>query len=417
MSAITIVIIIVCILIFDFVLETTLSILNGHYASPSLPEKLKGIYSEEKYAESLRYQKINRKYSYITSGFTFALTLSFFLTGGFGWLDNLLRPLTENPILLALLYFGTIGLVLTIINLPFEWYNTFVIEEKFGFNKTTPKLFWLDNLKSLLLSAILGGGILSLIIWIYTLSPEWFWLIAWGAMAVISVFISMLYSKIIVPLFNKQSPLPEGELRTAIEEFSKRAGFKIKNIFVIDSSKRSSKSNAYFTGFGKQKRIVFYDTLIENHTIDELVAVLAHEVGHYKKKHVLKGLITSLAQNLLMFFLLGLFLKSNVVAQAMGANQASFHINIIAFGLLYSPLSLIFGLFGNISSRKHEYQADRFAAENANPVAMQNALKKLSVDNLSNLQPHPLYVFFHYSHPTTLQRLEKLDEFINQKTN
>ena len=412
MSVFTVFTIIVCILIFSFLLENGLEILNGRYAPHTLPKKLEGIYTQKKYIKSLQYQKTNRNFSHISSGFMFVFALGFFLAGGFGWLNQILCQITAQPILLALLYFGIIGFVMTVINLPFSWYHTFVIEQKFGFNKSTQKTFWLDVLKSLIISAILGGGILSLVIWIYSLSPEWFWLAAWGAMAVISVFMNLFYSKLIVPLFNKQTPLPDGELRIAIENFSNRVGFKLENIFVIDSSKRSSKSNAYFTGFGKQKRIVLYDTLIDSHSTDELVAILAHEIGHYKKKHILRNLFISLAQSLLMFFLLGLFLSSNTIAEAMGAEQASFHVNIIAFGLLYSPFSLIFGLLGNILSRKYEYEADCFAAKNTDAKVMQDALKKLSVDNLSNLHPHPLYVFFHYSHPTTLQRLEQLDKFI-----
>ncbi len=411
MSSASIAIIIVCILVFNYLLETGLDILNGRHVLPSLPKELESIYDQEKYLQSINYQKTNRNFSYIVSGLMFVLSLIFFLLGGFGWLDDLLRQYTENPILLALLYFGIIGLILDLINTPFEWYHTFVIEQRFGFNKTTPKLFWIDKLKSLLLMAVLGGGILALIIWIYSLSQEWFWLIAWAVLSVFSIFMSMFYSRLIVPLFNKQKPLPEGELRTAIENFSQKAGFKLRNIFVIDGSKRSSKSNAYFTGLGKQKRIVLYDTLIQNHTTEELVAVLAHEVGHYKKKHIQKGLIASLIQSLFVFFLLGLFLNNVSIAQAMGAHQASFHINIIAFGLLYAPISLIFGLLGNMLSRKHEYEADLFSAENAGAPAMASALKKLSIDNLSNLRPHPLYVFFHYSHPATLQRLARLDSF------
>ena len=415
MSVTVIFILIISILIFDFILENGLEILNGRYASPTLPQKLEGIYTQEKYSKSLLYQKANRNVSYFRSALLFVITMSFFLAGGFGSLDQMLRTITEQPILLALMYFGILGLALTIISVYFNWYDTFNIEQKFGFNKSTPSIFWQDISKSLLISIILGGGILSLIIWIYGFSPEWFWLIAFGAMTLISIFMSMFYSKLIVPLFNKQTPLPEGELRTAIDDFANRVGFNLKNIYVIDGSKRSSKSNAYFTGFGKQKRIVLYDTLIANHSTEELVAILAHEVGHYKKKHLLKGLFASLLQTFLMFFLLGLFLGSNSIAEAMGAAQPSFHINIIAFGLLYSPVSLIFGLFGNILSRKYEYEADRFAAENANATAMQSALKKLSVDNLSNLQPHQLYVFFHYSHPTTLQRLDRLDELTSKK--
>lgn len=328
--------------------------------------------------------------------------------GGFAFLDGLAWSFTDNQILLALFFFGIIALGADLLSLPFSIYATFVIEEKFGFNKTTVKTFILDKVKGLLLGGLIGGGLLALIVWIFAATGPWFWLIAWALISGFMVFMSMFYSNLIVPLFNKQTPLEDGELRDAIETFSVKTGFKLKNIYVIDSSKRSSKGNAYFTGLGSKKRIVLYDTLINEHTTEELVAVLAHEIGHYKKKHTITGMILSILQTGLMLFILSLFISRPALSEALGATTPSFHMGLIAFGMLYTPLSLVLGLLSNALSRKNEYAADRFAGENYSPVALMDALKKLSINNLSNLRPHPTYVFFYYSHPPLLKRLAAL---------
>jgi STE24 endopeptidase len=293
-----------------------------------------------------------------------------------------------------------------------------VIEEKFGFNKTTPKTFLFDKIKGLLLGAVIGGGLLSLIVFIYQSSGSHFWLLVWAVVTIFMIFMTMFYSNLIVPLFNKQTPLETGKLRDAIEAFAIKAGFRLKNIYVINGSLRSKKANAYFTGLGMKKRIVLYDTLINDHTTEELVAVLAHEIGHYKKKHTLVGIILAVLQTGLMLFFLSLFIKpGSSVSQALCQSlagfsdqpvQQSFYMGILAFGMLYSPLSLVLGIFFNMLSRSNEYAADRFAGTWYDPRFLMEALKKLSVNNLSNLRPHPAYVFFYYSHPTLLQRLEKL---------
>lgn len=397
-------------LVFDYILERMLDYLNSTCWSDELPSELSGIYDPERYKKSQQYHRVNRRFSFIVETFTFALMLAMLFSSGFAFIDNLTRSITTHPVLMALLFFGILGLAADIISIPFSWYGTFVIEERFGFNKTTAGTFLLDKLKGWLLGAIIGGGLLALIVWIYEMTGSWFWLLAWGVITVFTVFMSMFYSSIIVPLFNKQKPLEENELRKAIENYASRVGFKLKNIFVIDGSKRSSKGNAYFTGLGPRKRIVLYDTLIEKHSNEELVAVLAHEIGHYKKKHTLKGMVISVVQTGLMLFIFSLFLKSPYLSQALGATEPSFHMSLLAFGMLYSPLSLIIGLGMNILSRKHEYQADSFAATTYNPDALSLALKKLSVDNLSNLRPHPAYVFFHYSHPPLLKRLKAIQE-------
>ena len=411
---------ILAILIVDFLLERVLEYLNTTRWSDALPDELKGIYDEERYRKSQRYLKEKQHFSWVIDSVTFVAMVAILCLGGFVWLDDLLRRITENPILLALLFFGIIGFISSLVMTPFELYGTFVIEEKFGFNTTTMKTFTLDKLKGWLLGVLIGGGILALIIWIYTTTGNYFWLIVWGVITLFMIFMSMFYSNLIVPLFNKQKPLDSGELRDAIESFANKVGFRLKNIYVIDGSKRSTKANAYFTGLGRKKRIVLYDTLIRDHTTEELVGVLAHEIGHYKKKHTLQGIILSILQTGLMLFILSLFIRKDSALSALLCQALSgfsglqaipgFHLGILAFGLLYSPLSFILGILESMLSRTNEYAADRFAGINYNPVSLQNALKKLSVNQLSNLRPHPLYVFFHYSHPPLLSRLRALAE-------
>jgi len=410
MTAQTIFYIIIGILLFDFILERVLDYLNSTYWSNELPAELAGIYDSDKYKKSQDYEKVSTRFSILTGSLGLAALLLILYLDGFAWLDNFVRQYTQNPILIALMFFGILGLAADIISIPFSIYATFVIEEKFGFNKTTPKTYVLDKLKGWLLAAVIGGGLLALIVWIYLISGKWFWLIAWAVIGLFTIFMTMFYSNIIVPLFNKQKPLEGGDLRNAIEDFAQKVGFKLKNIFVMDGSKRSTKANAYFTGLGSKKRIVLFDTLIKDHSNEELVGVLAHEIGHYKKKHTITATIISILQTGLMLFILSMFIGNPVLSQALGAVEGSFHLGILAFGLLYSPISLILGLIMNIISRKNEYTADRYAGENYQPKALQGALKKLSVNQLSNLRPHPAYVFFYYSHPPLLQRLKALNK-------
>ena len=405
-------IIIIAFLIADYLLGRWLDYLNSLSWSNELPEELKGIYDAEKYRKSQDYLKVKHKFALLTSTLTFVVMLLFFYFKGFAGVDNFARSYSANPIVIALIFFGALGLAADILSTPFQLYSQFVIEQKFGFNKTTPKTYIFDKLKSWLLGAVIGGGLLSLIIWIYDSTGEYFWLIAWAVITAFMLFMTMFYSSLIVPLFNKQTPLEEGELRNAINDFAVKTGFKLDNIYVIDGSKRSTKANAYFSGLGMKKRIVLYDTLIKDHTTEELVAVLAHEIGHYKKKHTLKGMFMSVVQTGLMLYIISLFIGNPVLSQALGAQQGSFHMGILAFGLLYSPLSLLLGILMNQLSRKYEFEADRFAGENYNASALQQALKKLSVNNLSNLKPHPIYVFFHYSHPPLLERLKALEKLV-----
>lgn len=406
--ALKILIIIYIITIFDFILERSLSLLNSVKRNRTIPQELEGVYDEETYRKSIDYKWTNEKFGILTSSFSFVLIIAMLILQGFSFADNLSRGISEQPIILALTFFGILFLASDVLGIPFELYSTFVIEEKYGFNKTTPLLYITDKLKGYLLGALIGGGLLALFIWFYQKIGNDFWIYIWLIFTVFSIFMSMFYSNLIVPLFNKQIPLADGELRDAITQFAEKAGFKLKNIYVIDGSKRSTKANAYFTGLGPKKRIVLYDTLINQLSTQEIVAVLAHEIGHYKKRHTYTSLVASVIQMGITLFILSLFIGSPYMNEALGVTKPGIHIGLIVFGILYSPISLIVGLLMNVISRKNEYQADRYAASFGLADELIGGLKKLSKNNLSNLNPHPAYVFFHYSHPTLLQRIKAL---------
>jgi len=402
--------IIIAILIFDFLLERLLNYLNSTRWSNELPKELHGIYDIDQYKKSQDYYFENQKLGLITSILTFLILLLLLFFGGFSMVDGWARLLSGNSIFIAILFFGILGFAMDIISTPFSLYDTFVIEEKYGFNKTTLKTFFLDKIKGWFLAAIIGGGLLALVVWFYEQTTNMFWIYTWILVSVFMIFMTMFYSTLIVPIFNKQTPLEEGGLRNAIQELCKKVDFKLDNLFVIDGSKRSTKANAYFSGLGAKKRIVLFDTLIEDLTQNEILAVLAHEIGHYKKKHTRTGIIISILQTGLTLFILSLFIGNPKLSGALGSGIPSFHLGLIAFGILYSPISTIIGLGMNFFSRKNEFQADDFAKFNFNGEDLSSALKKLSVKNLSNLTPHPAFVFFHYSHPPLLERLKRLKE-------
>ena len=404
----TVFVIMIGVLLFGYLLERILDFLNLKHTYPELPEELSGIFDPDEYKKSQLYKQDNTRFSFLTSSVSTVAVLVVFLLGGFGWLDRWVSGHTSSYVVHVLLFFGILALVSDLLTTPFAIYDTFVIEERYGFNRTTARTFILDKIKGWILGAVIGGGLLALITWIYMLTGQWFWIIALGAVTLFSIFLTMFYSNLIVPLFNKQTPLEEGSLRNKIEEFARKAAFRLNNIYVMDGSKRSSKSNAYFTGLGPRKRIVLYDTLIGDLEEEEIVAVLAHEVGHYKKKHTLKGMVLSTLQMALTFYLFSLFVRVDDFSIALGGQQASFHLGLIAFGILYSPISMLLGIGTNLFSRHNEYQADGYARSHYNAGKLISSLKKLSKNNLSNLTPHPVYVFFHYSHPPLLQRIRAL---------
>ncbi|WP_027066403.1 M48 family metallopeptidase [Maribacter sp. Hel_I_7] len=396
------------ILIGEFILATVMNYLNAKRFKDPIPKDLSDVYNTEEYAKSQDYKLTNYKFGIFTSIFSLTLILLFLFFGGFAWVDNIAQSQSENIIIQALIFFGIIMIGSDILNIPFSYYQTFIIEEKFGFNKTSKATFFVDKLKQWAMTVVVGGCILSMVIWFFQWAGTNFWLYTWALVAVFTLFMNLFYSKLIVPLFNKQEPLEAGSLKEKIENYAAQVGFDLQNIFVINGSKRSTKANAYFSGFGKEKRVTLYDTLINDLEEEEIVAVLAHEIGHYKKKHIIFNLATSILLTGLMLLILSLFINNPEVSLAIGVNRPSFHAALIGFGILYSPISEITGLLMNHFSRKFEYQADDYAKHTYAALPLVTSLKKLSKNSLSNLTPHPAYVFMHYSHPPLIDRIRNL---------
>ena len=402
--------ILITILLIKYVLDTVLNDLNAKHFNDTIPSEVYDVYEIDEYQKSQSYKKTNHNFSKITSLFSLITTLSFFFFNGFSIVDSIAREFSNNIISITLIFFGIIIIGSDIISIPFSLYKTFVIEENFGFNKTSKKTFFLDKLKGLFMTITLGGTILAVITWFHEFTGVYFWLYTWGLITIFSLFVNIFYSKLIVPLFNEQTPLKDGELKEAITKYTNSVGFKLNNIFVINGSKRSTKANAYFSGFGSQKRITLYDTLISNLENDEIVAVLAHEVGHYKKKHIIFNLIASIIITGITLFILSLFINTPIFSLALGVTIPSFHVGLISFGILYSPMSEVTGMFMNYMSRKFEYQADNYAKKTFASEPLISSLKKLSKNSLSNLTPHFLYVFIHHSHPTLINRIKNLKQ-------
>ncbi|BDS05151.1 peptidase M48 [Oceaniferula spumae] len=394
-------------------LDFIASLLNLKALDPKLPDEFKGVYDDEKYAKSQDYTRVSERYGIITATYSLTVLLVFWACNGFGFLDSWLRDFGWSETVTGIVFIGVLFVGNTLLNLPFQIYDTFVIEERFGFNKTTPKTFIVDQIKGLVLAAVLGIPLLAMVLWIFgAVENAWLW--AWLAFTAFQLLMTYLAPTYILPLFNKFEPMEDGELKTRIQEMSKKCDFPLTEIHVMDGSKRSTKSNAFFTGFGKRKKIALFDTLIENHGTEELLGVLAHEIGHFKKKHIIQRMIFSIIQTAVVFFLIGLVTdKSSEFARqlfdAFGVKEISTYAGLVFFMLLFSPVSKILSIFGNINSRKHEFEADAYAAEiQGTPEHLVTALKKLSADNLSNLTPHPFPVFMDYSHPPTLVRIKAL---------
>ena len=398
----------ISIILFNFIKDYFLDYLNSKFFDKKIPENLSDIYDKEKYQKSQDYKKTLYKFGKISKAYSLTILLLFFFLDGFLFIDNFARSVFESELLISLSFFGIIFFGSDILNLPFSLYSIFIIEEKFGFNKTTFRIYFFDKIKSWFITILFGGGILSFIIFQFETVGKDFWIVAWVFITTISVLINGFYAQIIVPLFNKQTKLEEGNLKNDIEKYSKKVGFDLSNIFVIDGSKRSTKANAYFSGFGKQKRVTLYDTLLNKLNDNQIIAVIAHEIGHYKKNHIIFNLIFSTIQTGLMLYILSLLIYMPIFSEALGIQSHSFHIGLITFSILYAPISEIFSLIFNVFSRKFEYQADHYAKETFNSKHLIEALKVLSKDSLSNLTPHPKYVWWHYSHPTLAQRIKHL---------
>ena len=386
MSSEIIFFIIVVFLCLDFVLERVLESLNSKHMSPVLPDSLKGIYEEKEYSRFQSYKRENGRLDSWSSGVGFVVMIVFLVAGGFGWYNSWVVSLTDSVVWQTILFVVGLSVVSSVLDIPFDYYATFRIEEKYGFNKTTRRVYWLDTVKELFLSLVLGGVLLALVVWFYTWAGTYFWLYAWGAVTLFSVFMAMFYSQLIVPLFNKQTPLQEGSLRDKIQAFAGKVGFKLDNIYVIDGSKRSTKANAYFTGLGPKKRVVLYD----------------------KKRHTLRSMVVSVIQMGVLFWLFSLCVNNVALSEALGGDRVYFQLGLIAFAILYSPVNLILGIGMNVWSRSNEYEADAFAARYYEGDYLVSGLKKISVKSLSNLTPHPLYEYVYCSHPSLLKRIDAI---------
>lgn len=396
-------------LVVKYMLDSGVDWLNVHHLEPALPEEFKGFYDKEKYFRSQQYTREKTVFGLIQNTITTAFIMAIILTGGFNVIDQLVRKLQFGSILTGLIYILFLILVSGILDLPFRIYSTFVIEEKYGFNKTTSLTFILDLVKGFLLLLVIGGPLLALVLWFFQETGNLAPLYVWIAVSLFQIFLTFIAPVVIMPLFNKFIPLEKGELRSEIERYARDHDFKLKGIYTMDGSKRSAKSNAFFTGFGRSRRIVLFDTLVENHTTDELVGVLAHEMGHYKLGHILKMMVLSILETGLLLFLLSFLMNNQSLFEAFKMEQLSVYASLIFFGFLYVPVSTLLSVFTNVISRKHEYIADRFAVQTTKQgEILVQALKKLSADNLSNLTPHPLKVFLFYSHPPVLERIQAI---------
>ena len=411
--------IIMGLVIFNYLFSNILDYLNHKNWKDEIPSELKDFYDKKKYKQAKQYAISKNKIGLLSSTTSFLLVVSFLVFNGYGYIDQLVNSFSlnlflpfeiNNSFIESGIFFLILFTLNLIISIPFSFYNTFVIEENFGFNKTSKSTFFFDIIKSSMLSILIGGFLLFLALYLYDSLNDGFWLYLWIGLSLLMVFINMFYADLIVPIFNKLTPLENGELRKKIENYSKQVGYLLKNIYVIDGSKRSTKANAFFSGLGPRKTIALYDTLIEKHSENELVAVLAHEVGHFKKKHVFSGLLMSVIQIGVMTFFFELCLKLPEISQALGGSDVSFHLGLIGFTIIFSPISMMSGILMNYISRKNEFEADSYAKETYNGDDLSLALKKLSVDSLSNIYPHPLYVFFHYSHPPLIKRLRALNK-------
>ncbi len=409
MSSDSLLYLILAILLAEWLWDQWLEWLNLRRFRQGIPAELQDSWTEPQFERAYAYHRTNYRFSLLQGAISLALTFAVLSSGALGLLDSWLRGFTEHPVGLPLLFFALLYLGSDLLSWPFQWYRTFHIEARFDFNQTTPATFWSDKAKSYLLAALLGGPVLGLLIWlIHGLGPAFWWWF-WLFFSLFLLLVQVFYTSLLLPLFNKLTPLEEGSLRTAIERYAEKVSFPLTHILVMDGSLRSSKANAFFSGLGRRKKVVLFDTLIEQNEEEELVAVLAHEVGHYKKHHVIQGYVLGVLQAGLMLFLLSWFVESPALTAALGGSQPAIHLNLLAFGLLYSPISTILGLLMNLRSRRHEFEADRYAAETYRAAPLGTALRRLHTDHLGHPSPHPLYVFFHYSHPPMQQRLKALE--------
>ena len=402
-------VIILFVIVGNYLLDIVVETLNVRHTQSDLPEEYEGYYDAKQYKKAQDYLKEDTRFEIITNTITTPITVAFILIGGFNLVDQIARSFQFGPIFTGLIFAGILMLASQIISIPFSAYNTFVVEEKYGFNRTTVRTFILDILKSWLLAAIIGATIFSIVLWFFGKAGSWAWVYCWLMVVLLQIVLTFFAPVVILPLFNKLYSLEDAKFRTAIENYARSQNFKIKGVFEMDASKRSTKSNAFFTGFGKFRRIVLFDTLVKKHTVDELVCILAHETGHYKKKHIFKSMLMSIMTTGLMFLLVSFFINNKGLFSAFKMQNTSIYASLIFFAFLYAPINMVISIFDKMLSRRNEYEADAYAvATYGKPESMISALKRLTVDNLSNLTPHPLKVFLSYAHPPVLERIRAI---------
>lgn len=397
-------------LVGSWLVEFVAGILQLRRRPQGLPPEFRDVFDEPTYRRSLEYGRARTRFALIPATVDLIATLAFWWLGGFAWLDERVRSLEMGTLATGIVYIGLLLFAQGALMLPFRAWSVFRIEERFGFNKTTPRTFMLDTLKGVLLAVVIGAPLLALVLWFLEVTGEQAWLWCWLATSAFALLVQFIAPAWILPLFHRYEPLPEGPLREAILAYARKVGFPVRDVYVIDGSRRSTKGNAFFTGIGKNRRIALYDTLVERHSTDELVAVLAHEIGHFRLRHIRKRLVISVLHTGLLFFLLGQFLSHPEVYEAFGVTQPSAHVGLVLFGLFLGPIELLAQVVLNRVSRRHEYEADAFAAETTGaPRLLAHALTGLSRDNLTDLTPHPFEVALHHSHPPVLQRIRALE--------
>jgi STE24 endopeptidase len=397
-----------------YLVETAADLLNVKNISNNIPPEFDRYFNKEKYSKTQEYLKANTKLSVISSTFFLTVQIIFIVSSGFNYVDMIAISFGFGTVLTGLIFVGTIFSAFEVLKIPFSAYSIFVIEEKFGFNRMNVKTFISDLLKSWIITTAIGAIVFAAVLWLFANVYRYAWLYAFVAIVIFELFITFIAPVAIMPLFNKYIPLEDGELKNSIEEYAKKENFKMKGLFKMDGSKRSTKSNAFFTGFGKFRRIVLLDTLVQKHTVDELTSILAHEMGHFKLGHIVKHIIFSFVLSGIMLFVFSLFIDKAWLYNAFFMRTQPVYAGIIFFSFLYTPISLIISTMQNYFSRKHEYEADSYAIRTyRKPQAMINALKKLSVDNMSNLYPHKFKVFLKYSHPPILERIKEINKAVS----
>ncbi len=405
----TFAVIILVAIIGEYLLSLASSILSLRTFSPTLPAEFRDVFDEDKYAQARHYSKTRTYFGFIHSSVDLIILLSCWFFGGFEWFDQVVRAADYGPLVSGLVYIGSLTLASSLLGLPFRLYSTFVIEARFGFNRTTVGTFASDLLKGLVLGVVLGGLLLAVVLLFFEWAGPLAWLWCWLAATAFMLAIQFVAPTWIMPIFNKFTALEDGELHDAIVNYTRSASFPLQGLFIVDGSRRSSKANAFFTGFGTNKRIGLFDTLVDDYSVQEVVAVVAHEVGHYKKQHIVKSMLLSVAHLGVMFWVLSFFLQQEALFTAFFVTEPSVYTGLLFFGLLFTPVELVLSVLLNVFSRKNEFEADEFSAmTTGDGESLVRALKKLSADNLSNLTPHPFDVFLHYSHPPVLERIRSL---------